>query len=134
MDSPHYKVSWYIQDRVLLIKVVGEITVNQTRQMEKEAFDFIKRAPNLVHAIVDLSALGARPPGVGQAFGNINAPRHKNQGTSVIINPMGNPVVRFICSSVLNNMNLSFKFCTSYEEAEQKIAKLEMERKKSRTS
>src|SRR5688572_33414146 len=103
MISPKrsYSIDWYITNRVLLITIIGEISGDELRQMEAEAFDHIRKASSIIHAVVDLQRLSVRPGNLQEALKDTKRPKHKNQGTSVIVAPPMHPVIKFICSAVM---------------------------------
>lgn len=128
MQTLPYTIDWHINNRVLIIEVIGEISGDELRQMEAEAFEHIRKAPCTIHAIVDLRRLGVRPGTLQESLKDTKRPKHKNQGTSVIVTPPMHPVVKFICSAVMTTLQLKYDICDSLEEAHEKIAKLEAKR------
>jgi hypothetical protein len=122
-----YSVDWYISNRVLLIKVLGELSGDDLHRMASEAFSRIRNAPDLVHAIVDLRHLSKRPANLQIAFKDVWRRRHPNQGTSVIVAPM-HPVPKFICSVVMGSLRLKYHFCDTFDQARDKITELERNR------
>ena len=123
-----YSIEWYITNRVLLITVIGALSGDELRQMETEAFDLIRKAPCVINAIVDLQRLSVTPGSVQDALKQTKRPKHRNQGTSVIIATPMHPVVKFICSAVMTTVRLKYDICDSFDEAKEKIAKLEAKR------
>jgi hypothetical protein len=132
-SSRPYSVEWYIGNRVLLITVYGELSVKQLQEMEAEAFKLIRKAPCVIHAIVDLQRLSVRPGSLQEAFKNVKRMRHKNQGTSVIVASPMHPVVKFVSSGVMTMLRLNYDICDSLEEAREKIAVLEANRSQAGT-
>jgi hypothetical protein len=122
-----YSVSWYISNRVLLITVLGEISGDDLYRMASEAFSRIRKAPSVVHAIVDLRYLSKRPANLQMAFQDVWRHRHPNQGTSVIVTPM-HPVAKFICTTVMGSLGLKAEFRNTFEEARDRITELEANR------
>ena len=129
-----YHISWYIENRVLLIQVYDGLGLQDLRQMEAEAYDIIQQADNVIHAIVDLRGFTGKAQDIQQALGTIRGKRHKNQGTSVLIFSMKNPIGQFVAETILDHLGLPFKVTSNFEDAEMKIAKLEKQRKKSRAN
>jgi hypothetical protein len=118
----------------MLIRVYDGLGLQDLRQMEAEAYDIIQQADNVIHAIVDLRGFTGKAQDIQQALGTIRGRRHKNQGTSVLIFTMKNPIGQFVAETILDHIGLPFKVTSSFEDAEIKIAKLERQRKKSRAS
>jgi hypothetical protein len=123
-----YSIDWYITNRVLLITVLSEMNRDDLVAMEAEAFKYIRQASCTIHAIVDLQGLTAKPRSIQEALRDTERPKHKNQGTSVIIVAPMNPLVKFICSAVMTTLRLNYDICDSFDEAKDKIAKLEAKR------
>lgn len=129
MQTLPYSIDWQITNRVLIIRITGDISAEQLAQLSAEAFEHIRKASCPIHAIVDLQRLSVRPQTIQEAVRNAGQRQHKNQGTSVIVTPPMHPVVKFICSAVMTTLQLKYDICDSLDEAHEKIAKLEAKRK-----
>lgn len=120
-----YTISWYRENRVMLMKLEGTVPPEELVQMEAEAFEIIKTASGVVHAIIDMREI-ANPNSMNSAFSNMNRPKHPNQGISVIVLPSINRVAKFITSTMMQVLRLQFRICETMDEAEAIINKVDV--------
>ena len=121
-----YKISWYRENRVMLMTLSEDVPNAELSQMEAEAFEIIKAAEWVVHAIVDMREMTSNPQNLNSAFGNMSRSKHPNQGISIIVLPKMNRVAKFVTSTIMQVLRLQFRLCDSMEEAETIVNKLDV--------
>jgi hypothetical protein len=117
-----YKISWHRENRVLYMKLEGEVSASELMQMEAEAFDIIQKANGLIHAIVDMREI-ANPSSLNNS---LSRNKHPNQGISVLVMPNMNRIGKFIASTMMQVLRLQFRICETIEEAEAIIDKMDV--------
>ena len=120
-----YTISWHRENRVLYMKLEGQVAADELIKMEVEAFEIIKNATGVIHAIVDMRLI-ANASSLNSAFANMKRSNHPNQGISVIVLPSINRIAKFITSTMMQVLHLQFRLCESMEEAEAIIEKVDV--------
>jgi hypothetical protein len=120
-----YTISWHRENRVLHMKMEGEVGNEELQKMEAEAFELIQNAPGIVHAIVDLRLL-SNPNSMGSSMGGMSRNKHPNQGMSIIVVSSMNRISKFVVSTMMQVLRLQFRICESMEEAEAIIDKVDV--------
>jgi hypothetical protein len=117
-----YQISWHRENRVLYMKLEGDMPPDELVRMEAEAFNLIKNANGIIHAIVDMRSLN----NPGSLSNSLSKNKHDNQGISVIVMPNMNRIGKFIASTMMQVLRLQFRICETIEEAEAIIDKLDV--------
>jgi hypothetical protein len=120
-----YTITWHRENRVLYMKLEGEVAGEELVKMEAEAFEIIQKASGMIHAIVDMRDI-ANQSTLNSSFSNMNRHKHPNQGISVIVLPHINRVAKFITSTMMQVLRLQFRICETIEEAEAIIDKVDV--------
>jgi hypothetical protein len=120
-----YTISWHRENRVMYMKLEGEMPPDELVKMEAEAFELIQKAPGMIHAIVDLRLLN-NPNSMSSSMGGMNKNKHPNQGMSVIVVPPMNRISKFVTSTMMQVLRLQFRICETIEEAEAIIDKVDV--------
>jgi hypothetical protein len=107
------------------MKLEGEMDTAELQKMEAEAFELIKNAPGVVHAIVDLRGL-SNPNSMGSSMGSMSRNKHPNQGMSIVVVSSMNLISKFVVSTMMQVLRLQFRICETIEEAEAIIDKVDI--------
>jgi hypothetical protein len=112
-----YKISWYIEERVILIQINGKIAIDEFEQLHTESFDYVMQSQFKVHAIADLSQFEAIPTNLRMLSSATSKENNSNQGMTVLVMPKMPSIVRFIVSVVMQTLRLEYRVCETVDEA-----------------
>jgi len=112
-----YQISWYVEQRVLRINIIGKIDIDEFERLHTESFSFVETSSNKVHAIVDLSQFEALPTNLRMLTSATSEEKSHNQGMTILVMPNMNGVLRFLCSVVMQTLRLEYRVCETNEQA-----------------
>ena len=94
-----YTISWYLPNRIVMLKVEGLLTTAEIRSLIGDALPFVNEGKPLVHFLVDtqnLQKIESIPEGLKVVQGN---PPHASMGWMLVIGKM-NPLIKFFLDFV----------------------------------
>lgn len=112
-----YTVSWYIENRVLLITISGRVTLEDLQALHNDSYQHVLQSSNRVHAIADLSAFEGIPTKLSGLSSVVNKEKHPNQGMTVLVLPNLNVIFRFVGGLILQTLRLEYRVCQTMDEA-----------------
>jgi len=112
-----YNISWSIEQRIMLIEVSGNITLEEFKQMHDESFTYLVQSPHKVHAIADLNQFEAIPTNIRMLFSATNKEKHPNQGMTVLVMPKMSGIIRFVASLIMQTLRLEYRVCENIDDA-----------------
>jgi hypothetical protein len=110
-----YRISWYLEGRVVLSEHFQAGTAEDVAQMDAEYLALLEQsdAP-LVHFIFDMSQQDSVPD--LKTMANMQFTRHPRFGWSLVIGTL-NPITRFLVSTVAQINKARFRSFTNREDA-----------------
>ncbi|MEL6148049.1 MAG: hypothetical protein AAFU54_12085 [Chloroflexota bacterium] len=112
-----YNISWHIQDRVMLIEISGNISVQEFEQLHRDSFEYVGQSSYKVHAIADVSDFSAAPANVRMLVSATNEEKDDRQGMTVLVAPNLPKIFGFLASVILQSLRLEYRICDTREEA-----------------
>ena len=109
-----FSTSWYIPERVMLVKLTGQITTEDVKQINQLVLDSHSPDHHMVHQIVDITEM-TKPPG----FGSLRQHAHTTQpgdGHLVIVGRL-NILLEFILNSISQAKNMRISVVDTLDEA-----------------
>jgi hypothetical protein len=109
-----FSMSWHIPERIMLLKVTGQVTTDDVKQINQLVIDSHSSHHYMVHQIIDITEM-TKPPG----FGALRQHTHVtdvNDGYVVIVGHM-NRMVEFIMVSVTQLKNIRLIVVDTLDEA-----------------
>jgi hypothetical protein len=109
-----FSMSWYIPDRVMLLKISGHATADDVKQINQLVIDNRPPFGLMVHQIIDITEM-TKPP----SFGALRQHTHVTEagdGYLVIIGSM-NRMMEFVLVSIAQVKNMRLIVVSSLAEA-----------------
>ena len=119
-----YDISWLVEDRVMMIHLMGDLTIEALSTMTDESFELVRNSAYKVHAIVDHSAVTSMPNLI-RLITDVPRNRHKNQGITINIMPDMKSLNKFMTTSLMQVIGLEQRFATDLDEAKRIIQKID---------
>ncbi len=113
-----FKVSWYIQGRVIYDEVWGAVTIDDvsgTSDALRVLLDEATGGEQRCHVIVDITRLSRLPLTLGQTNKAISHFKHPNLGWSLLVNR--NKFALFLASVIAQMFRARFRAFATIEEA-----------------
>lgn len=92
-------ISWYAGRRVILCRLVGEVTIEKARHINDELAAMIDQGEKPVHILFDLSEVGAVPNNLFKLREATHIVTHPGLGW-VVVAGIDNPLIQFLGSMV----------------------------------
>lgn len=111
------KTTWYQENRVVLVTVQGELTLDDMARVDAEVIECIRQGSAvtpLVHLLVDMRAMNKMPINLAQVQRTLTHLKEPALGWSVMIGM--SPVMRFIASTVIQMAGARFRIVPTFEE------------------
>jgi hypothetical protein len=121
-----YNISWYIENRVMLIEIVGRVDIDEFERLHNEAFDYVAKSPYKVHAIADLAQFDGIPTNFKILAAATNKEKTANQGMTILVMPKLARVIRFVASLIMQTLRLEYRMCETVDEALQILQNVDM--------
>lgn len=96
-----YSVSWHVHSRILLLKLEGELTSQESEEISNINVQRFDAGIEPVHLIIDISALTKFPTDIRQTSSLARYLRHKKLGWVVVVGT--NTMINFL-SSLLSQL------------------------------
>lgn len=110
-------VEWYIPDHVLLTRHIGDISVEDARQVNAETLRLLKESPApRIHNIADFSEQTSASIGLRDIRDIISVFGEPNYGWTVIVGQK-NHLTRFLLTATQQIFSMKLKNTQSIEEA-----------------
>lgn len=123
-----YTTSWYLPDQVILVKLAGDLKVEELVELNQEIVkDYLNPAQHMLHIIVDGSDVGSLPNNI---YGITKAAKplasHKRVG-GVIYVQFGNSIFDFLANVATQILGHSHKTVQSMNEVDAALSDLGVE-------
>ncbi|MCU0499821.1 MAG: hypothetical protein MUF87_20925 [Anaerolineae bacterium] len=118
-----YTVAWFIEDRVLLVQLIGNVTVSELDAMSNETTRYAKQGYSPVHAIADCTRLERMPTSLRLLMQTLN--RGKDRDTGITVNVGASRVTRFMSHVIHTALGLETFSVDTIAEAEQLLLSLD---------
>lgn len=110
-----YRISWFVEGRVVLTEHFQTITPEETAQMDAEYVALLEQSDAvLVHFLFDLRQHDGVPD--LKTMSSMAFTKHPRFGWSIVIGHL-NPITRFLVSTVAQINKARFRSFTTMEEA-----------------
>lgn len=118
------EINWHIADRVLFIRLSGDVTLDAIAQtiVQSNAYYAVGRAP--IYALVDFSCVERVPKNIDDYRGVFNLKLHDNL-SYVIAYGIRNPFLSFLASLYTQTIRRELRIVQTYDEAMELIEKIE---------
>jgi hypothetical protein len=110
-----YELSWYVENRILYLRLLGEVTFAELDLVSREANVMIDGGVRPVHALVDLRGVTEFPTNIKDVYDAIHMNRGDNLGWTLIITP--SRVLRFFGSTIVQLAQRRINTFVNWEEA-----------------
>ena len=122
-----YNISWHIENRVMLIEIIGTIALDEFEQLHNEAFACVTQSPHKVHAIADVSQFAASSTNLRLLMSNSNKDKDDGQGMTILVAPKIPKMLHFTASIVLQTLRLEYRICQTVDEAMGILRRIDMD-------
>jgi len=120
-----FEISWYIPERVIFVRITGELDINAVEEMAKAAREEIEIGIAPIHILLD-DTKGGRPPiSLNQLKSRLEIAKNPSLGWIIGIGET-DPVAKFLIPLLMNIMNISFTRVASIEDALKFLVKHDM--------
>ena len=112
------KTTWYQENRVILITVQGELTLNDMSAVDAKIVEYVRQGSQsapLVHLIVDMREMSKMPVNLVQVQRTLTHLKEPALGWSTMVGM--SPVMRFVASTVIQMAGARFRIYPTFEEA-----------------
>lgn len=109
------KVSWYIEDRIILNYYWGEITNEELENSSKQSTEWIRSASDQVHSIVHTLDVTGYPVNLAQGLKLAAVVRNSNLGWMIMLSD--DRMARFMASAVSQITRFRFRAVATEQEA-----------------
>jgi hypothetical protein len=118
------QVSWYIQNRVILIVMEADVTMDGIQEMNTDIVALLESGNPPVHVIFEASKMNVHPSKVVDLVNTLTFLKHPNLGWDLTIAP--NRLVKFL-GTVVNNITgaKQVQFVDTIEEGMARLKKLD---------
>lgn len=109
---------WYIENRVILSRVVGEATIQDVADVDAAVIALIRQGAQvtpLVHFILDMRAMTKIPINLVELRRTLNHLKEPALGWTVVAGM--NPVMRFVAGMITQMAGVRFRMLPTFEEA-----------------
>ncbi len=122
-----YEISWYVEHRVIFIKISGDIDLEEFEQLHADSFAMVENSHHKVHAIADLSEFNAAPTNLRALSAASNPEKNHNQGLTVLVAPKIAGIFTFLFSVILQTLKLEYRISETVEDAVTILKKVDVD-------
>ena len=116
-----YQIDWYIEGRVIIEEVYGNVTIDELVRFNAEVTTLIsEKGVPPVHVIVDLTRVEKYPPSLREIMGTMRKNDSAKVGWMLIVTE--SPVMRFIASTIFQLARLKLRTFPTLPQAQQFLA------------
>lgn len=110
-----YELSWYREKRVVLVKIQGDMTLENAFEYSDAIYEMVDSGIAPVHIIADLTEIGKFPPSLISLRNATRYLLHPKAGWIMLI---GGPIMAQVFGEVLTRLTrINFRLVTSFQEA-----------------
>ncbi len=80
-----YELSWYHEQRVIYVRIWGDLTLDELRHYNTEVYDKLDHGVSPVHLILDVTDMKQFPPSLTALKSTAHYLSHPNLGRNVMI-------------------------------------------------
>ncbi len=113
------EMSWYVQDRVILLKFIGDITVEDMQEISANYIDMVDTAEGdwLIHALHDADQMESLPRAIKDTVNNArDAFKHPRSGWTVAYN-IRKPVLKLFGNMATGMLRVRYRIFNTRAEA-----------------
>jgi hypothetical protein len=110
-----FNVSWYEEQRVILTKLNGNVTLDELKEIDRQLIEFIRAGTPLVHLIVDMTEMDKMPTNVTQVNGALQHLNEDGLGWTILVG--ASPIIRFVGGVVAQIARMRFRALPTFSEA-----------------
>ncbi len=119
-----FESKWYIENRVSLVRDLGEITLDEMHASNQIFLEHIRAGKPPVHLLIDTRDVTKMPGSFVPMLKEIEAFRQEpNMGWTIMVT--NNSLMRFFGTLSSNLIKMPFHAVKTYEEANQVLAKVD---------
>jgi hypothetical protein len=111
-----YTHQWHTEGRILVVRLWGEISVEDFQTASARTAELIAQGTSPVHILSDNSGVTRMPYSLRQLVDSAQSMRQPGMGWLIIIGPV-NPALQFFGSMIAQILNVNFRAIASQEEA-----------------
>jgi hypothetical protein len=98
-----YQATWYAHKRVMLLRLLGNVTLDDAAEAHRCIVQFLNEGTPLVHILTDLSEVEQFPTNLA-ALQRVMPPIDNSNLGWMLIYGAGNPMLRFVTSTITQLM------------------------------
>lgn len=117
-----FSMSWYIPDRVMLMKISGQVTADDVQQMDQLVVDNRTIAGRTVHQCIDVTEM-TKPPSLGALRQHAHV-TDESDGYVIIIGSI-NRMVEFVLLSIAQVKNIRMIVVPTLDQAIEELRTLD---------
>lgn len=118
------EVSWYIKNRVVMVKFDETVTLDDLKYMNQAVVEHFEAGAEQVHLILDNSAVSKYPVSLSGIIKDLTFMKHPKFGWDVTISP--NRAIEILSSLAANVMRMKkFKFESDFKSAVERLYQLD---------
>ena len=116
-------MEWMIPHRVLLLRITGDVSSDEVRQIAGSVEKWIDNGHAPVHLMIDTTQMGRFPVSVTQIHGYSRWLYHPKTGYVVLLNPI--QLIAFLTTIITGMAHVQFKIAETEQEALQILYKVD---------
>ena len=109
-----FSMSWYIPERVMLMKLSGQVTADDVKEMDQVVMDNRSFAGRMVHQCLDVTEM-TKPPSIGSLRQHTHV-TGEGDGYVIIIGTV-NRIMEFVLLSIAQIKNIRMIVVPTLDEA-----------------
>ena len=111
-------ISWIIEDKLLMVKMIGEVTMEELNDLTQNSLDILSQSAGEVHhQIIDLSETTKLPSHIKE-IGDLTRPVNEHEAMGwVIMFGIKNQLLKFIATMATQLSRGKVKVVDSYDDA-----------------
>ncbi|GEM_PF-2404494 len=118
--------SWLLEDRVMLIEMSGDLSLDDMRQGTLYSLDALNKTNHQIHQIIDLSQVKSLPNNIAE-FAKIAQPANEHEMMGwVIVYGVQNKLIKFIATMTGHISKTQLKIVDSQAEAIDVLKRIEV--------
>jgi hypothetical protein len=118
-----FEMFWYVEKRVLFVRIYGALAVEEIGVLSKEALERLDNATERFHILLDLTQIEKYPTNLGQVRKMMVRDKNPLLGWWVLIGT--NSFIRFLMSALSQVANIHFRAVASLDEATKALGEID---------
>ena len=121
----NYVVQWHIPKRAMLLKVSGDVGVEDLQALNSELIHYLQEGIAPVHLISVGSNIGHVPTNLMKIQQSVSFVQHPKLGWTVIVQEVSNPLIVFLVKVAMQASGTKVKYVKNIQTSEETLMRLD---------